>query len=127
MWLLSKSRIIRNHEAGFRAPGDQSRKRTFTGRPIPDKLRKAIPHSDLIATLPKLPFIGELSYPNIVAILRSQRRWMTRPERIVVDQLVEYLEMKQATRPRGMVQEQNRSIFEEEAELPFAHSLAVVD
>jgi hypothetical protein len=93
----------------------------------PDKLRKAIPHSDLIATLPKLPFIGELSYPNIVTILRSQRRWMTRPERIVLGQLVEYLEMKQATRPRGMIQGQNRPILEQETDLLSAHSLAVVD
>jgi hypothetical protein len=72
----------------------------------PKKLRKAIPHSDLILNLPKLPFIGELSYLDIVTMLRSQRRWFTRPERILVDQITEYLEMKLATRPQRTPLEQ---------------------
>ena len=34
------------------------------------RLRAAIPHSELIPELPKLPFIGELAYSEIIGILR---------------------------------------------------------
>ena len=66
----------------------------------PDKLRRAIPHNDLIPALPKLPFIGELSYLDIIHLLRARRRLMNRTERILVDQLGEYLEFKISTRPQ---------------------------
>ncbi len=82
----------------------------------PVQLRKAIPHSDLISTLPKLPFVGELSYLDIVAMLRSQRRWFCRAERIVADQLVEYLEMKLATRPQRIPMEQHMALLGRSAE-----------
>jgi hypothetical protein len=65
----------------------------------PVQLRQAIPHSDLIQKLPRLPFIGELSYLDIVHLLGSRRRLMNRTERILVDQLGEYLEFKAGTRP----------------------------
>jgi hypothetical protein len=82
----------------------------------PVKLRKAIPHSDLISKLPKLPFIGELSYLDIVTLLRSQRRWLTRPEKILVDQITEYLEMKLATRPQRIPLEQHLSLLSQSPE-----------
>ena len=84
----------------------------------PAQLRTAIPHSELIQRLPKLPFIGELSYSDVVQILQSQRRWLSRPERILVDQLNEYLEMKLATRPRRTSLDQKSSLFEQGQEAP---------
>ena len=86
----------------------------------PVRLRAAIPHSDLIPQLPKIPFIGELSYSDIVRILQNQRRWLSRPERILADQLNEYLEMKLATRPRRNSLEQNSSLFERDQENPLS-------
>jgi hypothetical protein len=78
----------------------------------PCRLRAAIPHSDLIPQLPQLPFLGELSYLDIVRMLRQQRRWFTRSERIVVDQLTDYLEMKLATQPRKNLPIAQTSLFE---------------
>jgi hypothetical protein len=31
--------------------------------------------------LPRAPFVGELSYADIVAVLGQQARWFSRPER----------------------------------------------
>jgi hypothetical protein len=77
----------------------------------PVQLRAAIPNSDLIPRLPCLPFIGELTYPDIVRILRRQTRWWSRPERILVGQLTDYLEMKVATRPRRDPLDRRTSLF----------------
>jgi hypothetical protein len=77
----------------------------------PSRLRAAIPHSNTIPRLPKLPFIGELGYLDIVRALRLQRRWFCRSERIVVDQITEYLEMKLATQPRKNSPEWQASLF----------------
>jgi len=60
----------------------------------PDRLRGAIPHGDLLTQLPRAPFIGELSYREVVELLLAQRRWFTRPERDLVDQLADYLRYK---------------------------------
>lgn len=84
----------------------------------PVQLRAAIPHSDQINRLPKLPFIGELSYLDIVQILRQQRRWFTRSERMLVDQLAEYLEMKLNTRPRRTPLNLHTSLFEPSPDTP---------
>jgi len=72
----------------------------------PIRLRTTIPHSNLIPVLPKLPFIGELSYLDIVQLLRCRHRSMGRAERILVDQLTEYLEFKVATLSRRTPLEQ---------------------
>jgi hypothetical protein len=84
----------------------------------PIQLRAAIPHSDLIPRLPRLPFIGELGYSQIIRLLRQQQRWFTRPERILVDQLCDYLEMKEKNRPRRIALNQNSSLFEHGQENP---------
>jgi len=82
----------------------------------PVQLRSSIPYSNLIPHLPRLPFIGELAYSDIVRILRQQQRWFTRPERMLVEQLNEYVEFKLATRPRRMLQEHSTSLFERDRE-----------
>lgn len=88
------------------------------GQPLVDRyrdpvqLRAAIPYSDLIPRLPRLPFIGELGYRDIVEILQQQRRWFSRPERILVDQLKIYLEMKLATQPRRNLLHSPGSLFQ---------------
>ncbi len=67
----------------------------------PPKLLTEIPPRCRIRKLPTLPFIGELGYADIVQVLRQQRRWFTRPERMLLDLLTDYLEHKLADRPRG--------------------------
>lgn len=62
-------------------------------------LRSAIPHSHLIPKLPRLPFLGELSYHDVVQLFQRQRRRLCRSERVVADQMAEYLTMKLAQRP----------------------------
>jgi hypothetical protein len=58
-------------------------------------LLSAIPHSDRLSGLPREPFIGQLSYCQIRRLLASQRRWFTRPERLLIDQLSDYLQWKE--------------------------------
>lgn len=65
----------------------------------PLALRGAIPHSDQLRDLPPLPFVGELSYRDIVHLLRRQRRQFTRPERQMIDALTDYLAFKIGTLP----------------------------
>jgi len=60
----------------------------------PRRLRAAIPCSDRLVGLPKSPFVGELSYGDLIRVLRRQQRWFTRPEKQVLEQLVEYLTFK---------------------------------
>ncbi len=69
----------------------------------PEQLRRSIPKSHLLQELPRLPFIGCLGYRDIVEVLEQQRRWMLRPEQLLVDQLVEYLHYKlaQISTPAG--------------------------
>jgi hypothetical protein len=78
----------------------------------PVLLRAAIPHSNLIPQLPRLPFIGELGYLDIVRNLRQMQRWFSRPERILVHQLSEYLELKLNSRPRRHLFNPNSSVFQ---------------
>jgi len=84
----------------------------------PAQLRSAIPHSDQIPRLPRLPFIGELGYLDLVRLLRQQRRWLSRPERILVDDLTTYLEMKLANRPRQTSLIPHTSLFEPTQDAP---------
>lgn len=58
------------------------------------KLRAAIPHHDKLRGLPRGPFIGELSFGQIVQVLRRNRRWFTRAEKILLDDLTDYLLFK---------------------------------
>jgi hypothetical protein len=60
----------------------------------PQKLKAAIPHSNRLLGLPKPPFIGKLTYGDLTRVLRRQREWFTRPEKQVLDDLIEYLEFK---------------------------------
>lgn len=60
----------------------------------PERLRAAIPQGDKLSKLPPGPFIGELSYQGIVQMLKNQRKWLTRTERSLVDDLTEYLGFK---------------------------------
>ena len=60
----------------------------------PMRLRAAIPHGDKLSQLPPAPFIGELSYRCVMDLLDSRKRFMTKPERTLVSQLDEYLQLK---------------------------------
>jgi hypothetical protein len=63
------------------------------------RLRQAIPKNELLRGLPRTPFVGEASYKQIVKVLLNNRRWMTRTERLLADNLVEYLLFKSDMRP----------------------------
>ncbi|WP_428305447.1 hypothetical protein [Lacipirellula sp.] len=58
------------------------------------RLRRAIPKSHLLPSLPRSPFVGCLGYAEIAETLKRQRQWMQRSEQLLVDQLAEYLEYK---------------------------------
>ena len=60
----------------------------------PNSFLRAIPHSTRLIGLPSPPFIGELSYTGLSRILRANRNWFTRPERIVADDVARYLDFK---------------------------------
>lgn len=59
-----------------------------------NRLKAAIPDSERLRDLPRLPFIGELGYRDVIDLLRRQRKWFSRPERILIDDLDRYLEFK---------------------------------
>ena len=61
-----------------------------------NKLLAAIPHNDKLVGLPQEPFVGELSYSDLIRIFKRQWRWFTRPEKKIVEHLVEYLAFKLA-------------------------------
>jgi hypothetical protein len=58
------------------------------------KLRKAIPKSELIAELPKPPFVGEINYHQVRSAFQQKKRFMARSERVAVDELDRYLQFK---------------------------------
>ena len=64
-----------------------------------EKLRRAIPHSERLAALPRGPFVGEIGYGQIRDVLRSRRRFLTRAERGGVEGLDQYLGFKKRQMP----------------------------
>lgn len=58
-------------------------------------LWKSIPQSDDLIGLPRQPFLGEIGYAGIRAIMRSKKRFMTRAERLATDHFDGYLQFKQ--------------------------------
>lgn len=63
---------------------------------IPEILRAAIPQSEKLTEFPRAPFIGELNYPDVGSILGRPRKWFSRPEQKLIDNLSEYLTFKLA-------------------------------
>ncbi len=66
-------------------------------------LRKAVPHADLLDSLPSSPFVGELSYPDLIGILRRRSQWFNRAERKLAEDLADYLRFKLAVRLERLV------------------------
>jgi hypothetical protein len=62
----------------------------------PVQLCGSIPHGQLLKRLPRMPFVGQLDYAAVIDTLTARVRMMTRPERILVSQLCEYLRFKLA-------------------------------
>ena len=60
----------------------------------PDEFTSAVPHSDKLCRLPRTPFIGELTFQDLGDTLRRNRRWLTRGEKVLVDNLIDYLAFK---------------------------------
>jgi hypothetical protein len=65
----------------------------------PVQLKAAIPSGDRLPLLPRLPFIGELEFRDIVKILKRQSRWFGRAERQLIEDLITYLEYKLSNVP----------------------------
>ena len=78
----------------------------------PKRLLKAIPHSDRLQGLPTAPFVGELSYKDIVRVLCRQRRWFTSSEQRALDTLIDYLEFKACHIPQNGGPRQGEIQFE---------------
>jgi hypothetical protein len=62
----------------------------------PPVLRSSIPRGEGLSNLPRLPFIGELDYRGLIHMLEENRRWLSRSERQLVEQLTDYLYFKLA-------------------------------
>lgn len=62
----------------------------------PKNVLTAIPHSEKLVGLPSSPFVGELTFGDVLRVLQRQRPRFTRPERQVLDHVVEYLTFKLA-------------------------------
>lgn len=60
----------------------------------PENVTAAIPNNDKLLGLPKTPFVGELTYSDLIRVLKRQRTRFTRPEKTVIDHVVEYLQFK---------------------------------
>lgn len=60
----------------------------------PAYLRQSIPQGHLLERLPQLPFMGQINYQDIIHLLSKQSRHLVRSERILVTQLVKYLQFK---------------------------------
>lgn len=57
-------------------------------------LRSSIPQGERLATLPGPPFIGELSYRGLQDLLKSNRDRFVSSERVLIDLLTNYIEIK---------------------------------
>jgi len=57
-------------------------------------LEKCIPKLGMQLSLPEIPFVGQVSFNQIAAQLQNNRQYMSPPERILTDQIAEYLELK---------------------------------
>jgi hypothetical protein len=75
-------------------------------------LRAAIPHSDRLITLPRSPFIGELDYADIIAVLRRQAKFFTRPERTAAEMLIAYLQFKRRHMPSSRPHQKPLDLWE---------------
>lgn len=71
-----------------------------TGNPLvqeyrdPDRLRAAIPHGERLKQLPRSPFVGELSYKNVVDLLADQRPYFNPTAQKLIDGVNDYLTFK---------------------------------
>jgi len=72
------------------------------------RLRTAIPRSDLLVGLPRPPFVGEISYAQLRAVLRRRYRFMTRGERVAADALDRYLQFKKTPAMLDSIREGHR-------------------
>ena len=63
----------------------------------PNKLLASIPFAEKLKGLPRVPFVGELSYRDIIDVLKRQRRFFSPPERKLLDLACQYLDYKIAT------------------------------
>ena len=88
----------------------------FSGHPLVERyrdegnLRRAIPHSERLVSLPRGPFVGQIGYQNIQTILADQSRWMNATERRVVVDMDDYLSLKAASVPNRAGLEINKPV-----------------
>lgn len=59
-----------------------------------EQLRKSIPHSERLANLPPVPFLGEINYSGVLEILENNQRFMAKTEQCLTNQLVDYIQFK---------------------------------
>lgn len=67
----------------------------------PDELRRAIPHGEELLSLPSIPCVGEVGYRELIEILQGNQRWMLRPEKLLAENVIKYLEFKLAATRSG--------------------------
>lgn len=65
----------------------------------PTRLLASIPHSEKLEGLPTLPFVGEMTYREVLILLKRQWHFFTAAERRLIDLTCAYLEFKLARTP----------------------------
>ena len=60
----------------------------------PATFRKSLPHGDLLTSLPRRPFVGHVTYADLIELLETRHRFLTWNERVLVERLTRYLAMK---------------------------------
>ena len=60
----------------------------------PEVVQDAIPQNTKLRGLPEVPFVGELSYGDVIRVLRRNCQHLTRPERKIAEPLTHYLSLK---------------------------------
>jgi hypothetical protein len=63
----------------------------------PLRLKSAIPNANQLVGLPAAPFVGEVSFADVAAILSHSRRWSSRCERGISDTVVQFLNARVVT------------------------------
>lgn len=62
----------------------------------PEELQRSIPYGERLLSLPPQPCVGEVSYRDVIEILHGNLRWMLRPEKLLAENVIRYLEFKLA-------------------------------
>lgn len=79
-----------------------------------EELQRSIPYGEKLLSLPPQP-VGEVSYKDLIEILQGNLRWMLRPEKLLSENVIRYLEFKLAAGSQARVSRptESHTLFQE--------------